>query len=147
MAASPIVQRTLEEIRHLADFGLGLKLSDGGEGGEETDEELEQYFITALGDIADMLIVEDGKIVDFDTFIKLPFVQAKDQTERMSAKQRIEYLERLDERCLSLYEKTKLFSAGEGIPRDMQLTHKEFMGILSKIKHCEILQNWLYGIY
>ncbi len=38
------------------------------------------------------------------------------------------------------------FQIGEGIDKDEQLSPESFRALLGKIKHIEIIQNWLYGI-
>lgn len=140
VTGNQLIQKTISQLKEVGLFDFTAD-------GSLSQKEQEECFAEALKGIEDIIIVEDGEVLDFDQFIKMPFNQAREQTERMSAKQRIEYLEKLDTRSLFLYNRTSLYTAGDGTPKDMQISHKEFISLLGKIKHCEILQNWLYGIY
>lgn len=79
-----------------------------------------------------------------DDLLKLPFTEAQKAVEVFSMEKRIKMLNTLTERKLYYYEQTARF--GEGVPKDEQLSPEMFRSLISKIKHIEIVQNWLYGI-
>lgn len=79
-----------------------------------------------------------------DDLLKLPFTEAQKAVEAFSMEKRIKTLNALTERRLYYYEQTARF--GEGVPKDEQLSPEMFRSLISKIKHIEIVQNWLYGI-
>lgn len=79
-----------------------------------------------------------------DDLLKLPFTEAQKAVEVFSMEKRIKMLNTLTERRLYYYEQTARF--GEGVPKDEQLSPEMFRSLISKIKHIEIVQNWLYGI-
>ena len=79
-----------------------------------------------------------------DDLLKLPFTEAQKAVEVFSMEKRIKMLDVLTERRLYYYEQTARF--GEGVPKDEQLSPEMFRSLISKIKHIEIVQNWLYGI-
>ena len=80
----------------------------------------------------------------FDELLKLPFNEAQKAISFFSMEKRIKMLDELTTRRTYYYNQTVRF--GEGIPKDEQLSPEAFRSLLSKIKHIEIVQNWLYGI-
>ena len=59
-------------------------------------------------------------------------------------KNRLDILTEIDKLRIHYYN--ALGNYGEGVARDEQLSPEEFRSLLGKIKHIEIIQNWLYGI-
>jgi hypothetical protein len=82
--------------------------------------------------------------LSFDDLLKLPFDEAKYAVDTFSMEKRIAILQELTERRTYYYSQTSRF--GEGVPKDEQLSPEAFRSLLGKIKHLEIIQNWLYGI-
>ena len=80
----------------------------------------------------------------FDELLKLPFNEAQKVISFFSMEKRIKILDELTTRRTYYYNQTVRF--GEGIPKDEQLSPEAFRSLLAKIKHIEIVQNWLYGI-
>ena len=80
----------------------------------------------------------------FDEFLKLPFTEAQRAITSFSMEKRIKMLDELTTRRTYYYNQAAKF--GEGIPKDEQLSPEAFRSLLGKIKHIEIVQNWLYGI-
>lgn len=80
----------------------------------------------------------------FDELLKLPFNEAQKVISFFSMEKRIKILDELTTRRTYYYNQTARF--GEGIPKDEQLSPEAFRSLLAKIKHIEIVQNWLYGI-
>ena len=80
----------------------------------------------------------------FDELLKLPFKEAQKAISSFSMEKRIKMLDELSTRRLHYYSQTTRF--GEGVPKDEQLSPEAFRSLLAKIKHIEIVQNWLYGI-
>lgn len=80
----------------------------------------------------------------FDELLKLPFNEAQKAISFFSMEKRIKMLDELTTRRSHYYNQTAKF--GEGIPKDEQLSPEAFRSLLGKIKHIEIMQNWLYGI-
>ena len=88
----------------------------------------------------------DGEYVTKMTLAELlllPFESARSVIESMSLKKRIDMLNELDKRLLFTYEKTNNYC---GVCKAELITAAEFRSLLGKIKHMEILQQWLYGI-
>ena len=82
--------------------------------------------------------------ITFDELLKLPFKEAQKAISFFSMEKRIKMLDELTTRKSHYYNQTAKF--GEGIPKDEQLSPEAFRSLLGKIKHVEIVQNWLYGI-
>lgn len=82
--------------------------------------------------------------ITFDELLKLPFKEAQKAIGFFSMEKRIKMLDELTTRKSHYYNQTAKF--GEGIPKDEQLSPEAFRSLLGKIKHVEIVQNWLYGI-
>lgn len=80
----------------------------------------------------------------FDELLKLPFTEAQRAITSFSMEKRIKMLDELTTRRTYYYNQTSRF--GEGVPKDEQLSPEAFRSLLAKIKHIEIVQNWLYGI-
>lgn len=81
--------------------------------------------------------------ITFDSLIKLTFNKAHDIIKKMTLKKRIKMLEDIDKHLLHCYEVTKGYN-DQGFGKS--LSPDVFYSIMGKIKHLEILQNWLYGI-
>lgn len=83
------------------------------------------------------------KNMKFDELVKLPFAEAQKIIERMDMAKRIAMLDELTTLRKFYYEETKRYC---GVSKDELISASEFRSLLGKIKHLEILQNWLYGI-
>ena len=91
-------------------------------------------------------ITEDNeKTVTAETLIKMPFNQALDTTKVLSMKNRLDILEEVSKLRNHYYNFLGVYGA-EGISKEEQISPEDFRSILGKIKHLEIVQNWLYGI-
>ncbi len=80
----------------------------------------------------------------FDDLLKLPFNEAQRAINSFSMEKRIKILDELTTRRSYYYNQTSKY--GEGISKDEQLSPEAFRSLIGKIKHIEIVQNWLYGI-
>lgn len=93
-------------------------------------------------------MTKDDQVVTeltLQALLQLSFYKAKEIVDRMSIAKRILMLEELDEYKLYLYDCADQF-AMDGVPKEERMTAKEFRAILGRIKHLEIVQNWLFGI-
>ncbi len=79
----------------------------------------------------------------FDELIKLPFEEAHRTINKMDMAKRIAMLDALTTLKIHYYNATSRYC---GVDKDELLSATEFRSLLGKIKHLEILQNWLYGI-
>lgn len=89
---------------------------------------------------------EDSEYIrnlSFDELIRLPFDGAKKAIDSFSMEKRIKMLGELDEKKKYYYEQTARYC---GVSKDELISASEFRSLLGKIKHIEIIQNWLYGI-
>ena len=105
----------------------------------EMDEEL--IHLQDIGDKDMSIYIEE---MTLDDLLKLPFTEAQKAVESFSMEKRIKILDELSQRRLHYYDQTVKF--GEGVPKEEQLSPEMFRSLISKIKHIEIVQNWLYGI-
>lgn len=80
-----------------------------------------------------------------EAIMRTNFTNAKEVIDKMTIAKRISILEELDTYKSYLYESLGRFGA-PGVPKDEQLSANDFRALLGRIKHLEILQNWLYGI-
>lgn len=81
--------------------------------------------------------------INYEQLTKLTFDKAKSLIQKFSVAKRIKVLQDLDKHRVYLYDCTKAYNDqmfGKSMPV------KDFMKIMGKIKHIEILQNWLFGI-
>lgn len=95
-----------------------------------------------------MRIKETENMVDsvtLETLVTTNFMAAKEVIDQMTIAKRIAILEDLSKYRLQLYDNFSRFGE-KGVPRDEQLSAEDFRILLGRIKHLEILQNWLYGI-
>lgn len=106
--------------------------------------EMDDAELIHLQDIGENHMPEYVEKLSFDDLLKLPFNEAKCAVDTFSMEKRIAILQELTERRMYYYSQTSRF--GEGIPKDEQLSPEAFKSLLGKIKHLEIVQNWLYGI-
>jgi hypothetical protein len=83
-----------------------------------------------------------GKVT-FDQLIKMTFNKAHEVIQRMDLKKRITILEQLRVHIEHLYEAVKGYN-DKGFGKS--LSPQVFYSLMGKIKHFEIIQNWLYGI-
>ncbi|MFI3171142.1 MAG: hypothetical protein R3Y58_02040 [Eubacteriales bacterium] len=79
-----------------------------------------------------------------DDLLHCNFAEAERTIKAMPLSKRIAILEDLNKHRAYLYN--SISSYGEKVPLDEQVSAKTFRSVLGKIKHVEILQNWLYGI-
>lgn len=89
---------------------------------------------------------EDSEYVrklTFDELLKLPFDGAKKAIDSFSMEKRITMLNEMDTRKNYYYEQTSRYC---GVSKEELISASEFRSLLGKIKHIEILQNWLYGL-
>lgn len=75
--------------------------------------------------------------------VKLPFAEAQRTIAKFSMEKRIAILDELTTTRTHYYEQTKRYC---GVDREHLISANDFRSLLGKIKHLEILQNWLYGI-
>lgn len=110
------------------------------------DPDLTEWIQADTQELQDFWITTDGeKITDAETLLKMPFNQALRTVNELSMKNRLDILTETDKLRTHYYNALGNYG-GEGIPRDEQLSPEEFRSLLGKIKHIEIVQNWLYGI-
>lgn len=89
---------------------------------------------------------EDSEYIQkltFDELLKLSFDGAKKAVDSFSMEKRIAMLNEMDTRKNYYYEQTSRFC---GVSKKEEISASEFRSLLGKIKHIEILQNWLYGL-
>ena len=79
-----------------------------------------------------------------DDVLKLPFDLAHKYIDNFSMSKRISMLNELSTYRMHLYDQASRY--GEGLTKDEQIGPKDFRMLMGKIKHLEIVQNWLYGI-
>lgn len=79
-----------------------------------------------------------------DELLHLPFNSAQKAVTQFSMKKRLDMLDSLNSLRDHYYDQTSRF--GENVPKEEQISPIEFRALLGKIKHIEIVQNWLYGI-
>lgn len=83
--------------------------------------------------------------VSLEQVLTSSFQTAKDTIDKMTLAKRIEMLDDLDKYRDYLYEQVNRYGA-QGLSKDEQLKASEFRVIMDRIKHMEIIQNWLFGI-
>lgn len=83
--------------------------------------------------------------VSLEQVLTSSFQTAKDTIDKMTLAKRIEILDDLDKYRDYLYEQVNRYGA-QGLSKDEQLKASEFRVIMGRIKHMEIIQNWLFGI-
>lgn len=83
--------------------------------------------------------------VSLEQVLTSSFQTAKDTIDKMTLARRIEMLDDLDKYRDYLYEQVNRYGA-QGLSKDEQLKASEFRVIMGRIKHMEIIQNWLFGI-
>ncbi len=106
--------------------------------------EMDDAELIHLQDIGDKDMSIYIEKMTLDDLLKLPFTEAQKAVESFSMEKRIKILDELSQRRLHYYDQTTRF--GEGVPKEEQLSPEMFRSLISKIKHIEIVQNWLYGI-
>lgn len=79
-----------------------------------------------------------------DELLKMPFVNAQKAIKQFTIKKRIDFLDEIT--IIRTHYYNQLARYGEGNSKDEQISAKEFRSLLGKVKHIEIVQNWLYGI-
>ena len=83
--------------------------------------------------------------VSLEQVLTSSFQTAKDTIDKMPLAKRIEMLDDLDKYRDYLYEQVNRYGA-QGLSKDEQLKASEFRVIMGRIRHMEIIQNWLFGI-
>lgn len=83
--------------------------------------------------------------VTLETIMTSNFMSAKEIIDQMTIAKRIAILNDLSEYRIQLYDSFSRYGE-KGVPRDEQLSAEDFRMLLGRVKHLEILQNWLYGI-
>lgn len=133
--------------KQIVDSGLiDQKFFEDNISEEEFNEllEMDDAELMHLQCIGENHMSEYVEKLSFDDLLKLPFNEAKYAVDAFSMEKRIAILQELTERRTYYYSQTSRF--GEGVPKDEQLSPEAFRSLLGKIKHLEIVQNWLYGI-
>lgn len=130
------VNTTFQELTDLGFSSLGA--------------EYEQYLAEQNKDAVEQMLntVVTSEYIEsltLDDVLKLPFDAAHKYIAEFSMAKRIKILEDLSKYRLHLYDQTGRYG-GEGLSKDEQISASDFRLLLGKIKHLEILQNWLYGI-
>lgn len=95
-----------------------------------------------------MRIKKTEEMVDsitLETIMTSNFMSAKEIIDQMTIAKRIAILNDLSEYRIQLYDSFSRYGE-KGVPRDEQLSAEDFRMLLGRVKHLEILQNWLYGI-
>lgn len=95
-----------------------------------------------------MRIKETEDMVDsinLETILTINFMAAKEVIDQMTIAKRIAMLEDLSKYRIQLYDSFSRYGE-KGVPRDEQLSAEDFRMLLGRVKHLEIIQNWLYGI-
>jgi hypothetical protein len=103
---------------------------------QEVKNELDQINEVEINAMSERITLAD--------LIKISFDKAKKVTTKMTLTKRIKLLNELDAHLVYLYHETKGYD-DQGFGKS-KYGPKEFMKIMGKIKHLEILQTWLYGI-
>lgn len=83
--------------------------------------------------------------ITLQDIVNTNFTNSKQTIDQMPLAKRIELLEELHKYRDYLYECASRYGA-EGLPREEQLSASDFRIVLGRIKHLEIVQNWLYGV-
>jgi hypothetical protein len=83
--------------------------------------------------------------VTLDKIMSSNFPVAKDTIDQMTIAKRIKMLDEVYTYRDFLYENIGRYGV-EGLSKEEQLTASEFKILMGRIKHLEILQNWLFGI-
>lgn len=83
--------------------------------------------------------------VKLEKIMSSNFMSAKEIIDQMTIVKRIALLDEVYNYREFLYESISRYGM-EGIPKDEQLTASDFRLLMGRIKHLEILQNWLFGI-
>lgn len=87
-----------------------------------------------------------GDSITLQELLTIPFNTAKEKIMLLSFKRRLELLEE----CNKLNEHYSVYMSAfgkEGVPKDEQVSESQFRSVLGKVKHMDIIVNWLYGIY
>ena len=106
--------------------------------------EMDDAELIHLQDIGDKDMSIYIEKMTLDDLLKIKFTEEQKDVESFSMEKRIKILDELSQRRLHYYDQTTRF--GEGVPKEEQLSPEMFRSLISKIKHIEIVQNWLYGI-
>lgn len=80
----------------------------------------------------------------FDELKQMPFESAKAAIDKFPLEKRLDILEQLTTYKAHIYEEFSRYNTG--IPKEIQMSPKEFKILMGKVKHLEILQGWLYAI-
>lgn len=114
--------------------------------GEEYAEYATEQHAEAMATLWDMdATPKHVADLTLEDLLKQPFDVAHKYINQFTMVKRINMLNKLTDYRNHLYNETGKFGA-EGLPKEEQLSAKNFRSLLGKIKHLEILQNWLYGI-
>lgn len=91
---------------------------------------------------------EHIKKMTLEELSKLPFDSAKQAIDGMSIEKRITMLNDIDTYLVHLYSAANNYCGDDThhVSKENILTAAEFRSLLGKIKHLEVLQQWLYGI-
>jgi hypothetical protein len=95
-----------------------------------------------------LLKCEDSAFISnltLSDLLKLPFNSAKKAISDFSMAKRITMLNQLEEYKTHIYIQADRYGQ-EGLTKDEMISAKEFRSLIGKIKHMEIVQNWLYGL-
>lgn len=117
---------------------------------ENTNIDFDTFNALIVGDEEELTKLlcqcEDSEYIrrlSFDDLLKLPYDGARKAIASFSMEKRIDMLNDLDTHRKFYYEATSRYC---GVSKEELITASEFRSLLGKIKHVEILQNWLYGL-
>jgi len=97
-----------------------------------------------LLNMLDLTRIDEWAIrITFDELNRLTFNKAHEIIKKLSIAKRIKLLKELDAKLIYLYESTKQYN-DQGFGKSV--SPEVFQSMMGRIKHLEILQNWLFGI-
>ena len=113
-----------------------------------TSEEEIQKFTEWLNDSQEALagLWENSEYISnltAEELLKMPFKNAQKAVEQFTMKKRIDILEDIEKLRIHYYNQMGRYGNGSLAE---QISPAEFKSLLGKVKHIEIVQNWLYGI-
>ncbi len=128
-----IIQENMDQLEKLGLLKEELDVEEFEDALEQNTEELKKL----LRKVNHEDYIQE---MTFDDLIKLPFNEARNVIDRMDMAKRIFMLDELTTLRNFYYSKEALTQDGR------ELSEVEVRALIGKIKHLEILQNWLYGI-
>jgi hypothetical protein len=127
-----------EILKKCAELGLNTLYDDF-----ELYEAQLQKSEAELNQILNLNLDKHAESITFEQVCSITFIKAKDIIFKMSVKKRIDVLKVLDYNLDHLYK----MAADYGEPDvEVPITPKVYLALMGRIKHLEILMQWLYGI-